>query len=101
MIAMVRRWLLPAFLLACLLLGGSSQNIWGIFFLQLCALMLLANALVRPSQSATDLRAPMLFLGLTALLLVVQLIPALITLYGMLKGIGKEREKSPSRLKSH
>ena len=43
----------------------------------------------------------LLFLGFCALVLVVQLIPALITLYGMLKGIGKEQEKSPSRAKSH
>jgi hypothetical protein len=43
----------------------------------------------------------MLFLGFCALVLVVQLIPAMITLYGMLKGIGKEQEKSPSRAKTH
>jgi hypothetical protein len=40
-----------------------------------------------------------LFLGFCALVLVVQLIPALMTLYGMLKGVGKEQEKSPSRAK--
>ncbi|MBU5614355.1 hypothetical protein [Geomonas azotofigens] len=43
----------------------------------------------------------LLFLGFCALVLVVQLIPAMITLYGMLKGIGKEQEKAPSRVKSH
>ena len=43
----------------------------------------------------------LIFLGFCALVLVVQLIPAMITLYGMLKGIGKEQEKSPSRVKSH
>ena len=42
----------------------------------------------------------LVFLGFCALVLVVQLIPAIMTLYGMLKGIGKE-EKSPSRVKSH
>ena len=42
-----------------------------------------------------------IFLGFCALVLVVQLIPAIMTLYGMLKGIGKERDKSPSRAKSH
>jgi hypothetical protein len=40
-----------------------------------------------------------LFLGFCALVLVVQLIPALMTLYGMLKGVGKEQEKSTSRAK--
>ena len=40
-----------------------------------------------------------IFLGFCALVLVVQLIPAIMTLYGMVKGIGKEQEKSPSRVK--
>lgn len=40
-----------------------------------------------------------IFLGFCALVLVVQLIPALMTLYGMLKGVGKEQEKAASRAK--
>lgn len=40
-----------------------------------------------------------IFLGFCALVLVVQLIPAIMTLYGMLKGVGKEQEKSASRVK--
>lgn len=40
-----------------------------------------------------------LFLGFCALVLVVQLIPAIMTLYGMLKGVSKEQEKSTSRAK--
>ena len=43
----------------------------------------------------------LVFLGFCALVLVVQLIPAIMTLYGMVKGMGKEQEKSPSRVKSH
>lgn len=42
-----------------------------------------------------------IFLGFCALVLVVQLIPAMLTLYGMLKGVSKEQEKSPSRAKIH
>lgn len=42
-----------------------------------------------------------IFLAFCALVLVVQLIPAMMTLYGMLKGISKEQEKSPSRAKSN
>ena len=42
-----------------------------------------------------------IFLGFCALVLLVQLIPAIMTLYGMLKGMGKEQEKSPSRVKTH
>jgi hypothetical protein len=41
------------------------------------------------------------FLGFCALVLVVQLIPAIMTLYGMLRGVGKEQQKSPSRVKMH
>jgi len=40
-----------------------------------------------------------IFLGFCALVLVVQLIPAMMTLYGMLKGVSKEQGKSPSRAK--
>jgi hypothetical protein len=40
-----------------------------------------------------------IFLGFCAMVLVVQLIPAIMTLYGMLKGVSKEQEKSPSRAK--
>jgi uncharacterized membrane protein YdfJ with MMPL/SSD domain len=39
-----------------------------------------------------------LFLGFCALVLVVQLIPAIMTLYGMLKGV-TEKEKSTSSAK--
>ena len=42
-----------------------------------------------------------IFLGFCALVLVVQLIPAIMTLYGMLKGVSKEQQKSPSRVKNH
>ena len=41
-----------------------------------------------------------IFLGFCALVLVVQLIPAMMTLYGMLKGIGsKEKSASSVRLR--
>ena len=40
-----------------------------------------------------------IFLGFCALVLVVQLIPAMMTLYGMLKGVSS-KEKSPSHVKS-
>lgn len=40
-----------------------------------------------------------IFLGFCALVLVVQLIPAMMTLYGMLKGVSS-KEKAPSHAKS-
>lgn len=73
--AFMRRWELPAFLLACLTLGGSSQNIWGVFALQAGALILLAASLSRPSEFVAEMRAPMIFFGLTAALLVMQMVP--------------------------
>ncbi|MCM0080062.1 hypothetical protein L4X63_00500 [Geomonas sp. Red32] len=42
-----------------------------------------------------------IFLGFCALVLVVQLIPAMMTLYGMLKGVTKEQEKAASRVRGH
>ncbi|GFO54516.1 hypothetical protein GMSM_15230 [Geomonas sp. Red276] len=42
-----------------------------------------------------------IFLGFCALVLVVQLIPAMMTLYGMLKGVSKEQEKATSRVRGH
>lgn len=42
-----------------------------------------------------------IFLGFCALVLVVQLIPAMMTLYGMIKGVGKEQEKSRARVRGH
>lgn len=42
-----------------------------------------------------------IFLGFCALVLVVQLIPAMMTLIGMLKGVSKEQEKATSRAKTH
>ena len=41
------------------------------------------------------------FLGFCALVLVVQLIPAMMTLYGMLKGVSKEQKKSASRVRNN
>ena len=62
-------------------------------------LMMTANAYAAStSKIFVSKLGILIFLGFCALVLVVQLIPAMMTLYGMLKGIGKE-EKSPSRVK--
>lgn len=42
-----------------------------------------------------------IFLGFCALLLVVQLIPAIMTLYGMLKGASKQRDTEEAKVKIH
>jgi hypothetical protein len=65
-------------------------------------LMLAANAHASSTSKVfVSKLGIVIFLGFCALVLVVQLIPAMITLYGMLKGVSKEQEKSPSRAKSH
>ena len=46
------------------------------------------------------LAAHLFLVLLCALVLVVQLIPAMMTLYGMLKSIGS-KEKSPARARTH
>ena len=64
-------------------------------------LMMTANAYASStSKIFVSKLGIVIFLGFCALVLVVQLIPAIMTLYGMVKGIGKEQEKSPSRVKN-
>ena len=46
----VERWMLPAFLLACLLVGGSTQNAWGVAVLLWAALAILAWSFSAPSD---------------------------------------------------
>jgi len=64
-------------------------------------LMMTANAYASStSKIFVSKLGIVIFLGFCALVLVVQLIPAIMTLYGMLKGMGKEQEKSHSRVKN-
>jgi len=64
-------------------------------------LMMTANAYASSTSKVfVSKLGIVIFLGFCALVLVVQLIPAIMTLYGMVKGIGKEQEKSPSRVKN-
>lgn len=66
------------------------------------SLMLAANAHAASTNKVFVSKIGIfIFLGFCALVLVVQLIPAMMTLIGMLKGVSKEQEKSPSRVKSH
>jgi hypothetical protein len=58
-------------------------------------LMLAANAqAASTSKVFVSKLGIVIFLGFCALVLVVQLIPAIMTLFGMLKGVGKEQQKS-------
>jgi O-antigen ligase len=67
----------PAYLLACLILGGSAQGIWANMILQLAGLGLIACAAIVPPESQTrPAGTPLLALALLALAVVtLQLIP--------------------------
>jgi O-antigen ligase len=68
---------LPAFLLACLIIGGSSQAIWGNAFLQLFAAAILGwSVLTRQPQPLTLAGRRLLqIVAATGLLFLVQVIP--------------------------
>jgi O-antigen ligase len=77
MTARLREAAAPAYLLLCLILGGSRQGVWGNMLLQLIGLGLIAWAALAPSSDEPSPRERPLFgLILLALLVVVlQLIP--------------------------
>jgi hypothetical protein len=43
----------------------------------------------------------LLFLGFCALVVVIQCIPAIMTLYGMIKGAASDKEKATANARSH
>ena len=69
--------ILPAYLLLCLLIGGSSRGIWGNALLQLLAVAILAwSALTRdPQPISTPARRLLQIVAATVVLLLIQLIP--------------------------
>lgn len=72
-----RAYILPLYLLLCILIGGSSQAVWGNAFLQLIALAILAWAALAPDSPALSGsgRRLLLIIGAVALLFVIQLVP--------------------------
>ena len=69
--------ILPAFLLACLIMGGSSQAIWGNALLQLAAVAILAwSAVTADPQPLTIAGRRLLqIVAVTGLLFLAQIIP--------------------------
>lgn len=90
---MTRAWhrpLLPIYLVACLLLGGSTQGVWTNLLLQVGALGLLAVALASRSDNRAPRRARhLVMLAVAALgLVAIQLIPLPPPLWTALPGRG-------------
>lgn len=83
----VREFTLPAYLLACIVLGGSSQAIWGALALQLMAIAILAWAVVeRGPKLVGSERMLFLFSFLLLALFLLQLIPLPPNLWSRLGG---------------
>ena len=89
---MTRDWqapLLPSYLAACLILGGSTDGVWTNFALQLGAVLLIAVSLATPADRAPRRARYLVALALAAILLVIlQLVPLPPALWTALPGRG-------------
>ena len=77
MLTRFRPYVAPAYLFLCLLLGGSSQGVWGNMVLRLLALCVIAWALIdRHDEPLPRLVRQLLWIGGAAVLLaVLQMVP--------------------------
>ena len=68
---------IPAYLLLCILLGGSAQGIWGNMALQLLGIGIIAWSLVfvTPTRLPAASRSLLLIVAATVALILVQLVP--------------------------
>lgn len=73
----LRSAMVPAYLLLCIVLGGSVQGVWGVAALQLLAIAIIAWSVLAKEQFRLSGPAKALFAiaGLTVLLIVIQLVP--------------------------
>lgn len=73
----VRRWVIPIYLILCVVVGGSGQGIWANLVLQLTAIAVLVWAFVaRRSDDLTSASRQLLALAaITAALIAVELVP--------------------------
>lgn len=78
----------PAYMFFCLLLGGSSQGVWGNAILRLLAVMLIAWAIIdrRDEVLARPVKQLLAIAGLAILLIALQLIPLPVTAWTSLPG---------------
>ena len=84
----LRALVAPAYLLACLLLGGSTQTVWLSLILQLIALLILAWAVVEWQQRplGKEVRQLLWFAGAMVALVAIHLVPMPPAFWGALPG---------------
>ena len=84
----MRALVAPAYLLACLLLGGSTQTVWLGLVLQLVALAILAWAVVEWQQRplGKEVRQLLWFAGAMVVLVAIHLLPLPSALWSALPG---------------
>lgn len=88
---MIRHYVVPIYLAACLLLGGASAaGIIANLLLQIAAIPLIGWALWQALQTrpAPQLRIPLVMLGLLVVLMLLQLIPLPPSVWTLLPGRG-------------
>jgi O-antigen ligase len=88
MSATLRAAVVPAYLLLCIVLGGSAQGVWGNLALQLFAVAILAWTILAPQPMRVPPAAKALFAiaGLAVLLIIIQLIPLPPSLWAAIPG---------------
>jgi hypothetical protein len=77
MLSTVRPAIAPAYLLACLLIGGSAQGIWGNMVLQVAGIMIIAwAALERTDNRLAPAARQVLLLAILGIgIVVLQMLP--------------------------
>lgn len=85
-----RPYVAPAYLFLCLLLGGSSQGVWGNMILRLLALIIIAWALIeRRDEPLPKAIRQLLWIAAASLLLAVaQMAPLPVSIWSALPGRG-------------
>ena len=90
----MRSAVLPAFILLCIVLGGSVQGIWGVAALQLLSIMIIGWSLLAKDrlQLSRSAKALLAIAGLAILLTLLQLIPLPPSVWTALPGRGSVAE---------
>jgi len=88
MMQSMRSAVVPAYLLLCIVLGGSVQGVWGMAILRLLAIAIIAWSLLHrePLRLSGPAKALFALAGLTVLLVVLQLVPLPPALWSALPG---------------